>query len=212
MSRTLDREQDGSKAIQPTAIERDIARRSGLDPVRLAQTRAARERAQAALHAEQPGKGGMEENPHRLTQEEQEVCKKMNIKPEAFLRFRQTQRGQASPEDLAQNEVDKLNPHQRDRFKAMKLDPLEFFLWQRDPLKYPRPKGADDGRIPEGWEGHINRGGPPDRSYQLTTLDQEACRKLGIDPQQFLAWKRDPTNAPRPKGLPADPYDAFRGG
>jgi hypothetical protein len=209
----LDREISGSaEDVKPTAVERDIARRLGVDPVKLARTRAAREARQTGRQAEQSGKGGAEENPRRLTEEEHRICEKMNIKPEAFLRFRQTQRGQATPEALAQNEVDKLTPYQRDKFKAMKLDPLKFYLWKRDPLKYPMPKGAGDDNVPDGWDGYINRGGPGDRSYQLTALDREACLKLGVDPQQFLAWKRDPISAPRPKGLPADPHDAFRGG
>jgi len=205
MSSTLDRELDGSKDIQPTAVEREIARRAGLDPVRLARTRAAREAREAAQTVRQAAEPG-KENPNRLTEEEQAICKKMNLDPEAFLRFRRTQRGEASPEDLAQNEVDKLTPYQREHFKADKIDPLAYFLWKRDRLNYPMPKGAAHDSIPEGWNGYINRGGPPDRSYQLTAFDQEACRKLGVDPQQFLAWKRDPISAPRHKGLPADPY------
>ncbi len=42
---------DGSKEINPTAIEREIARRTGLDPARLAQMRAEREQKLTGLNA-----------------------------------------------------------------------------------------------------------------------------------------------------------------
>lgn len=71
-------------------------------------------------------------------------------------------------------------------------------------------QGKERDEILTRWDGYINPGGPADRAYELTDLDREACGKLGVDPQAFLAWKRDPISAARPRGLPIDPYDGLR--
>jgi transposase-like protein len=95
---------------------------------------------------------------------------------------------------------------ERDIAKRMGLDPGK--LAQARESR----EAKDRDEVLSRWDGHLNPGGAPDRSYQLTALDSDACRKLGVDPQQFLAWKRDPTSAPRPQGLPRDPNDQFRRG
>jgi hypothetical protein len=95
-------------------------------------------------------------------------------------------------------------PEERDVARRMGLDPTKL-AQQRE-----RKEAKDREEVLESWRGYINQGGPGDRSYELTALDRDACQKLGVDPQEFLAWKRDPISAVRPRGLPYDPGSAAR--
>jgi len=188
---TLDRELDGSKDVKPTEVERDIARRMNIDPIKLAQMRAQREAQQM------PDDAARIREFERLTTARNPTAPASDARRTAdFQRSLQAaglSDGKATPTVL-----------EREIARRGNIDPDRLAQARADREAKERQE------VLERWDGYINPGGPPNRAYELTALDSEACRKLGIDAQQFLAWKRDPTNAARPRGMPIDPYASQR--
>jgi hypothetical protein len=201
MSGSFDREIDGSKDVTPTAAERDIARRMNLDPNQLARMRVAREPQQRADDAAR-----VKEFERLTTSYNDPSGGGPDARKVASFENATTAHGRIAAQ--ATGPISKAAPTaaEREVARRMNVDPAKL----AEARERREGKSSDDGL--GKWDGYINPGGPGDKAYELTALDREACNKLGVDPQQFLAWKRDPINAPRPRGLPADPYNKFRGG
>jgi phage I-like protein len=178
MSTAFDHEIDGSKDVKPTAVERYVARKMNIDPNKLARARQERDAQLRASDAER-----IREFERRTTAANNPLARQA-----------------AEPGDATAQPT----PEERDIARRMGLDPHK--LAQVREQKAAR----DRADVLENWDGYINPGGPADQAYELTARDRDACAKLGVDPQEFLAWKRDPISAVRPKGLPYDPYSASR--
>lgn len=194
----LDRVIDGSdKDVKPTAAELEVARRMGLNPADLAKRRQQRMADDAAV---------------ALSPADQEIYRRMGIDGERIMKLRAgtLTRDTTAPNDGLARQVaepiSKPTSEEREVARRLNLDPGKLAqVREKREIK-------DRQEVLERWDGYLNPGGPADRSYELTDLDREACGKLGVDPQAFLAWKRDPISAVRPKGLPYDPNDAVRTG
>ena len=167
----------GGPDIQPTASEREIAAKMGLAPHHVAAARVARERAQALLDNDA---GKIADFKSGVTAPNRGLLANSSTSGAVAL---------AAEDDYAK-------PRARESEVARRMG--------ADPAKLAKARTQREEAELQKWDGYINWGGRGDPSYQLTPLDQRMCDMLGVDPQAFLAWKRDPISAPRPRGLPAD--------
>ena len=168
---------DNHGEFRPTAAELEVGRKMGIDPNKLAQQRRARE-----------GKALRDYDAGKIADFERAVTA-----PNDSLVANMARPSQGNVALAAEGERARPRATEHEIAKRMGLD----------PTKLAQHRTQRETAELANWDGPNNWGGHGDPSYQLTPTDQRMCATLGVDPQEFLAWKRDPISAPRPKGLPA---------